>query len=107
MNGLSLEFEGSRGQNEPGIFLGDHACLTIHVGKGIGRGIPRPAGMVNITSLASLGILYDDIRMISEGLGVFGGVLDHSQEFSAQSILSFSHVGKHAFWTNLIKETAR
>ena len=29
MNGLSLEFEGSTGQNEPGIFLGRNARLTI------------------------------------------------------------------------------
>ena len=28
MNGLSLEFEGSTGQNEPGIFQGGHALLT-------------------------------------------------------------------------------
>ena len=28
MNGLSLEFEGSAGQNEPGIFQGGNALLT-------------------------------------------------------------------------------
>ena len=35
MNGLSLEFEGSTGQNEPGIFRGAHALLTIPVCKRI------------------------------------------------------------------------
>ena len=86
MNSLSLELEGSRGQNEPGIFLGRNARLTIPVGKPIGQAIPRPGGMVNIIPISSLGILYNGIRLISGGFNVFGGVLDQFQVVSAKPI---------------------
>ena len=86
MNGLSLEFEGSAGQNEPGIFQGGNALLTIPVGKPIGQAIPRPGGMVNIIPISSLGILYNGIRLISGGFSAFGGVLDQFQEVSAKPI---------------------
>ena len=86
MNGLSLEFEGSTGQNEPGILPGAHALLTIPVGKPIDQAIPRPGGMVNIIPISSLGILYNGIRLISGGFSAFGGVLDQFQEASAKPI---------------------
>ena len=64
MNGLSLEFEGSTGQNEPGILPGAHALLTIPVGKPIGQAIPRPGGMDSIIPKPFLGILFNGIRLI-------------------------------------------
>ena len=86
MNGFSLEFEGSKGQNEHGIFPGGNALLTIPVGKPIDRAIPRPGGRVNIIPISSLGILYNGIRLISGGFSAFGGVLDQFQEVSAKPI---------------------
>ena len=83
MNSLSLEFEGSTGQNEPGIFRGAHALLTIAVGKPIGQAIPRPCGLVNIVPISSLGMLYSGSILISRGLSGFWGVSDQFQEVPA------------------------
>ena len=83
MNGLSLEFEGSTGQNEPRTFLCRHASLTIPVGKPIGQAIPRPCGLAIIIPISSLGILYNGIRLISGGFSASGGVLDQLQEVPA------------------------
>ena len=83
MNGLSLEFEGSAGQIEPGIFQGGNALLTIPVGKPIGQAIPRPGGMVNIIPISSLGMLYSGIILISGGLSGFWGDSDQFQEVPA------------------------
>ena len=83
MNGLSLEFEGSRGQIEPGIFLWENAPLTIAVGKPIGQGMPRAGGIVNIIPISSLGMLYSGIILISGGLSGFWGDSDQFQEVPA------------------------
>ena len=83
MNGLSLELEGSRGQNERGIFLGTHAPLTSPVGKPIGQGMARPGGIVNIIPISSLGMLYSGIILISGGLSGFWGDSDQFQEVPA------------------------
>ena len=83
MNGLSLEFEGSGGQNERGPFLGTHAPLTSPVGKPIGQGMPRPVCIFNIIPISSLGMLYSGIILISGDLSGFWGYSDQFQEVPA------------------------
>ena len=83
MNSLSLSFEGSRGQNERGIFHGTHAPLTSPVGKPIGQGMPRLGGSVNIIPISSLWMLYSGIILISGGLSGFWGDSDQFKEVPA------------------------
>ena len=83
MNGLSLEFDGSRGQNGHGIFPGTHAPLTSPVGNPIGQAMPRPGGIVNIVPISSLGMLYSGIISISGGLSGFWEDSDQFQEVPA------------------------